>query len=775
MFLQVWLHCLLAVFGMRRLAGALGVGRWQTYFMAFIFVASGALTARWAAGQLPNCWAICYVPWLLYCAVRTAEPWQARRVALYSVLLALQMLCHPQVFWFSAIGQAVFIVIQAVRLPLREALHDVGRGLWQFGVACVWCAGLLAVVLMPFLELVAQSNRSESSPAFANAFNLPWRGLCYLFVPQWPGGIVWETNLFVGTLAVVLGLAGLCRLRERNVRGLLGMLAIGLLIALGDNTPCFGLFYKWLPGHAGFRFHSRAALLVVVALICAAGIWLSRPHPRLRAVWTYLFGVPVRYALVLVVLLQSLALLQGNWIIKRVTTRGCCLAVGTPFEDSFEQTLVREMRKADLIKPLLPPPRVSVPPLVVPASHGMIHHYSHFDAGCALSLRRPWDYLHAVLGLTPNPGKGELPFEVYLSGPLPYADLNLSAGLSPRSLELVLATNPAPRAFLVYGAEVVGNYDAILKRLASRHDIHESALLEGPLPEPLPQASALPGTEAAIRRFEPNSLLVEVDAKTNALLVLAEAWYPGWRAEIDGRADACVPANIWMRAVPVPAGRHQVRFYFRQNYLPQGLLISLVSVALVLVAVAKRRRRTLLPRHEPDASDLRPAPRPGGKRSVKKGPGPPSRKPDALSTYRPLLRALAAGGVLVVVWLVARTEIWQVRRFQAMSSEVESAANSQLARRLTRQHQTAQAVVHYTKAVRLAERTCELTGYRDPTLLATLAFAYADAGRFDAALATARTGRSLALASGHNEMAEKLLKFIETCTARQSRQEGNRN
>ena len=45
-FLQVWLHSLLAVFGMRRLAGALQVGRWQSYFMAFSFLGSGALTDR---------------------------------------------------------------------------------------------------------------------------------------------------------------------------------------------------------------------------------------------------------------------------------------------------------------------------------------------------------------------------------------------------------------------------------------------------------------------------------------------------------------------------------------------------------------------------------------------------------------------------------------------------------------------------------------------------------------------------------------------------------
>ena len=115
-FLLVWLHCLLAMIGMRRLGSVLGTGRWQSYLMGFSFLACGPLTARWAAGQITYCWGLCYLPWLLYHAVRTEEPWQGRRLAQYGGCLALQFLCgHPQVFWFSAIGQAAFILTSTLR------------------------------------------------------------------------------------------------------------------------------------------------------------------------------------------------------------------------------------------------------------------------------------------------------------------------------------------------------------------------------------------------------------------------------------------------------------------------------------------------------------------------------------------------------------------------------------------------------------------------------------------------------------------------------------
>jgi protein O-mannosyl-transferase len=57
------------------------------------------------------------------------------------------------------------------------------------------------------------------------------------------------------------------------------------------------------------------------------------------------------------------------------------------------------------------------------------------------------------------------------------------------------------------------------------------------------------------------------------------------------------------------------------------------------------------------------------------------------------------------------------------------------------------------EAVRLARRACELTGNRRPVMLGTLAAAYAEAGRFDDAVATAQKACDLAQATGQPELA----------------------
>jgi protein O-mannosyl-transferase len=56
------------------------------------------------------------------------------------------------------------------------------------------------------------------------------------------------------------------------------------------------------------------------------------------------------------------------------------------------------------------------------------------------------------------------------------------------------------------------------------------------------------------------------------------------------------------------------------------------------------------------------------------------------------------------------------------------------------------------RAVELAERACKLTGYRETVIIGTLAAAYAEAGRFDNAIATAQKACAQASASGKADL-----------------------
>lgn len=70
------------------------------------------------------------------------------------------------------------------------------------------------------------------------------------------------------------------------------------------------------------------------------------------------------------------------------------------------------------------------------------------------------------------------------------------------------------------------------------------------------------------------------------------------------------------------------------------------------------------------------------------------------------------------------------------------------------------------EAVRLASRACELSGRQNPLMLGTLAAAYAEAGRFDDAVATAQEACNIALAKGQGALAKKNQALLELYQSR---------
>jgi hypothetical protein len=64
-------------------------------------------------------------------------------------------------------------------------------------------------------------------------------------------------------------------------------------------------------------------------------------------------------------------------------------------------------------------------------------------------------------------------------------------------------------------------------------------------------------------------------------------------------------------------------------------------------------------------------------------------------------------------------------------------------------------------AVKLAERACELTHYRETILIGTLAAAYAEAGRFDDAISTGQKACALASELGNAELLKRNQELLE--------------
>jgi hypothetical protein len=70
------------------------------------------------------------------------------------------------------------------------------------------------------------------------------------------------------------------------------------------------------------------------------------------------------------------------------------------------------------------------------------------------------------------------------------------------------------------------------------------------------------------------------------------------------------------------------------------------------------------------------------------------------------------------------------------------------------------------EAMRMAERACELTGYKQAVMMTTLAAAYAETGRFEQATATATKANELASSTGQKAVAETCERLLESIKSR---------
>ena len=99
-----------------------------------------------------------------------------------------------------------------------------------------------------------------------------------------------------------------------------------------------------------------------------------------------------------------------------------------------------------------------------------------------------------------------------------------------------------------------------------------------------------PGEVLSVRRGR-EELTVEARAAGPALLVVNDAWWPGWVARVDGSPVPILPADVLVRGVPFPAGRHVVEMSYQPPEVRWGLALSAAGLVGVAVLLVLGRRR----------------------------------------------------------------------------------------------------------------------------------------------------------------------------------------
>jgi len=149
-----------------------------------------------------------------------------------------------------------------------------------------------------------------------------------------------------------------------------------------------------------------------------------------------------------------------------------------------------------------------------------------------------------------------------------------------------------PRFFLVRRVRpAVSMEDALAMMRSPEFRPGEEAVVEGVSEE---QGAAPAAGIVRVVEYRNRSVRLEVETSAPALLVTSEAWYPGWRAWIDGGERPLVLTNAAFRGLSVPAAEHIVEMRFEPAILWRSAAVSAVAWLAALAAFAfgdNRRKR----------------------------------------------------------------------------------------------------------------------------------------------------------------------------------------
>ena len=98
---------------------------------------------------------------------------------------------------------------------------------------------------------------------------------------------------------------------------------------------------------------------------------------------------------------------------------------------------------------------------------------------------------------------------------------------------------------------------------------------------------------ARIVSTDPDRLVIDVDVKREACLVVADTEYPGWRAFVDGKERRIQRANVAFRAVALKRGDQRVEFVYEPKSVLLGGIGSALSALLALALTFGVGRRWL--------------------------------------------------------------------------------------------------------------------------------------------------------------------------------------
>lgn len=654
--LLVPVHLAWGAAGMTRFLRQLGVGYRGQLIAGLAFGMSGYLVARgsffsiiWVAAWLP--WVMCWID-----KVAAASEGRGRlcESLVLSLLMAMLLLAgHAQIAWYSLLLAGLWYLFRIIqtREP-RLVIKKVGI-LAVIGVGAVLMA---AIQLIPTFEYLQQSQRASAydiETAMVYSFS-PLRLLGYL-TPElfgnpglgdfWGYAAYWEDAIYIGLAPFILALTTigwvlLKKHRGNSYRGVASFLwsitLVGVIMALGANTPVFPWLYRHVPSFDMFQAPARWMIWPTFSLAVLAGLaadsWAAPSMKKKVILNLVAFG-----GIILAISAGAASLVLASWepgLFRGLIFFGLTAAVTAfvtrriPAEPSSGKwgILAVMLIVIDLFaaSALLNP---TAPADIWSAENGQLTEINQTRDGSRVwvnptteqKVKFDWffkfdDFMNRSewYGLRssqlPNINLlDEIPYVNNFDPLLParYASwrdelagqtpliqhqwlsrAGAGAEIIPDPAELrqttVIPIPSEPRFVWFPCASMVDSPEEALdlvRRQVQAGEVSNCLVVEGDNPQASVDGPIGEG-EVKLRLDSPNRIALEVNSTHPGWVLIRDSWFPGWQVKVDDQDSVLYPADYLFRAVFVPDGNHHIELEYRPASFVGGGSVSLLSWVL---------------------------------------------------------------------------------------------------------------------------------------------------------------------------------------------------
>ncbi|HEY1685005.1 MAG TPA: hypothetical protein VGG19_09595 [Tepidisphaeraceae bacterium] len=575
-----------------------------------------------------------------------------------SLAICLQCLGgHAQLVYYTLLISGLYVLLHAPGSGKSMRIYLVFASMCALGIL------LASIQLLPTYFATRLSVRAGgASYEFASALSLPPENLLTLLVPYPMGDMVnlryfgrwylWESSIYTGIVALALACIGLAKLPKPRRWRMSIVLAVILVLCLGSYTPIYRLLYYHLPGFNLFRSTSKFGLLwtLLIAMLAGHG-WDAVRSGHISRWIAWLIGIAATICIAAAIVTTQMHLgarlielvrtsgqffltrayffdpqsavdltkwMVGQWCIAAALLAGMALLVYLRRYSIMPAYLLLALAVIELcaasseVTPTEPATTALSPEWTGAISNSIARderlafasEYNNYgeEAGYnsiwGYDTGQPSEYTRLLAESQGEQIAAPDQYHFIMRQLSPIFRLLRCGYVLGWKQDVMKISAPMPHAELIGSYEKMNDAAAIrAKLLKGDFDFTHLVILET---DPAIQPTAR-GTSGHVQLLNQsiNDLEISADLDAPALLLITDAYAPGWKAQAmesnpSQKTYEVLPADDVLRIIPLEKGRHHIRVYYQAPGWLMGIVISGIAAVIysgLLIAYVLWKKR----------------------------------------------------------------------------------------------------------------------------------------------------------------------------------------